>query len=253
MTIYQSQLITIAYLEKERLIMPKWTGEEMNAELFMSEMQAYMETAQKTKVVNALWDHTHFNFQIPESLYSWIETQVNQPAQKRGVKKIGFVLGEDVMAQFSTMDSFEATNSLFVPRYFADPKKAIRWLNQKEPIITQPFEKEIDLLIEKNLDKGTAKIQIEVSLEQLPYYLKRLKDLFNHQSFVHSNYQKYMLLTAREREILNLITSGYSNARIAERLYLSLHTAITHRRNILKKLECRNIADLVKYKVFMHL
>ncbi len=43
-------------------------------------------------------------------------------------------------------------------------------------------------------------------------------------------------LSPRERDVLELITAGYSNRRIAETCYLSLHTVRTHVQNILVKL-----------------
>lgn len=250
---YQSDYFSIEYREKERLILPSWTDKELNAELFMDEMKRFMDVVYKTKPLNAVWSQQNFTYQIPSKLFNWIEDEVNKPGKKVGVKKVGFVLGEDVLAQFSTMETFEATNSVFAPRYFSDAKKALEWVDQKEEIIENPFEKEINLLIEKNLEKGSAKIQIELSLEQLPFYLKKLKELVNHQTFVYQNYQRYMLLTAREREILTLICDGYTSQRISDKLYVALNTILTHRKNILRKLDCKNVAELVKYKVFISL
>lgn len=43
-------------------------------------------------------------------------------------------------------------------------------------------------------------------------------------------------LTGRELEILDLIVAGYSNAQIADRLYITIGTVKTHVRNILNKL-----------------
>jgi DNA-binding NarL/FixJ family response regulator len=43
-------------------------------------------------------------------------------------------------------------------------------------------------------------------------------------------------LTAREREILDLIVAGCSNAEIAKRLYITIGTVKTHVRNVLNKL-----------------
>jgi DNA-binding NarL/FixJ family response regulator len=54
-------------------------------------------------------------------------------------------------------------------------------------------------------------------------------------------------LTAREREILDLIVAGCSNAQIAERLYITLGTVKTHVRNILNKL---SVDDRNKAAVF---
>lgn len=44
------------------------------------------------------------------------------------------------------------------------------------------------------------------------------------------------LLTARELEILTLIVSGYTNAKIADECYVTVGTVNTHVRNILNKL-----------------
>jgi DNA-binding NarL/FixJ family response regulator len=52
-------------------------------------------------------------------------------------------------------------------------------------------------------------------------------------------------LTEREREVLGLVASGLSNADIAERLYLSPHTAKTHVSRIMTKLGARDRAQLV--------
>jgi len=43
-----------------------------------------------------------------------------------------FILGDDAMAQFTTMDSFEETNSVYSPMYFSNPKKAFELVNLKE-------------------------------------------------------------------------------------------------------------------------
>jgi len=52
-------------------------------------------------------------------------------------------------------------------------------------------------------------------------------------------------LTNREREILQLIARGYSNAEIAGRLVISPLTAKSHVRNVLRKLDCHDRAGLV--------
>lgn len=53
-------------------------------------------------------------------------------------------------------------------------------------------------------------------------------------------------LTKRELEVLQLIAEEYSNSEIAEKLYISIRTVDTHRRNLLEKLGVKNTAGLVK-------
>lgn len=54
-------------------------------------------------------------------------------------------------------------------------------------------------------------------------------------------------LSARETEILSLVSRGFSSADIARVLSLSVHTVNTHRRNILGKLNAGNASDAVRY------
>lgn len=60
---------------------------------------------------------------------------------------------------------------------------------------------------------------------------------------IPGNY-KFDQLTKREREILLLITQGFTSQQIADKLFLSLLTVNTHRRNLLSKLGIKNFAQL---------
>ena len=57
------------------------------------------------------------------------------------------------------------------------------------------------------------------------------------------------VLTEREKEILKLIAEELNNVQIAERLFLSVRTVDTHRRNIIQKLDVKNTAGMVKYAI----
>ncbi|MCR9251319.1 MAG: response regulator transcription factor [bacterium] len=61
-----------------------------------------------------------------------------------------------------------------------------------------------------------------------------------------SGAQVESILTKRERQILSLIYNGVSNKDIAEQLGKSVRTIETHRFNIMKKLEVKNIAELLR-------
>jgi DNA-binding NarL/FixJ family response regulator len=59
----------------------------------------------------------------------------------------------------------------------------------------------------------------------------------------------YDSLSSREREVLHLAAHGYTNAEIAERLYISRRTVETHRANAMRKLDLRTQFDLIRYAV----
>jgi DNA-binding CsgD family transcriptional regulator len=54
-------------------------------------------------------------------------------------------------------------------------------------------------------------------------------------------------LTRREREIVGRLAKGFSSRQMAETLYLSENTVANHRKNILKKTNCKNSVELVRY------
>lgn len=56
-------------------------------------------------------------------------------------------------------------------------------------------------------------------------------------------------ISPREIEVLKLIAQEYSNSEIAEKLYISIRTVDTHRRNLLEKLGVKNTAGLVKFAI----
>ena len=56
-------------------------------------------------------------------------------------------------------------------------------------------------------------------------------------------------LTAREREILDLLVQGWTNEEISNQLVISKHTVARHRENIMRKLNLHNRSELVKYAI----
>ena len=60
-------------------------------------------------------------------------------------------------------------------------------------------------------------------------------------------------LTNRETEVLKYIALGYTNRQIADTLFLSFRTVITHRANIMQKLGIHETAGLVRHAISLGL
>jgi DNA-binding NarL/FixJ family response regulator len=60
-------------------------------------------------------------------------------------------------------------------------------------------------------------------------------------------------LSDREREVLVELSKGLTNKEIAEKLHISVHTAITHRKNIIKKTGIKSVAGLTVYAMLNNL
>jgi two-component system response regulator NreC len=57
----------------------------------------------------------------------------------------------------------------------------------------------------------------------------------------------YDLLSRREKEVLRLVALGYTNQQIADQLYLSVKTVETYRARVMRKLDLKSRAALVRY------
>lgn len=60
-------------------------------------------------------------------------------------------------------------------------------------------------------------------------------------------------LSIRETDILKLVAKGYTNQEIADQLFISTHTVISHRKNIVSKLGIKTVAGLTVYALLNNL
>jgi len=79
-------------------------------------------------------------------------------------------------------------------------------------------------------------------------FLKLAEDFFE-----EGNPSQNDELTNREREVLRLVAQGHSNKSIAENLFISTHTVISHRKNITEKLGIKSVPGLTVYAIIQKL
>jgi DNA-binding NarL/FixJ family response regulator len=60
-------------------------------------------------------------------------------------------------------------------------------------------------------------------------------------------------LTHRQIEILQLLAEGKSTKEVASALGVSVKTAETHRANIMRRLDCHSVTELVRYAIRNHI
>jgi DNA-binding NarL/FixJ family response regulator len=79
------------------------------------------------------------------------------------------------------------------------------------------------------------------------FFCKRTSELLWRSQLAPAPAGEVPALSTRETEIINLIVAGKTNKEIAEKLFLSIHTIRTHRKNIIKKLgfTFKNAAELI--------
>lgn len=76
-----------------------------------------------------------------------------------------------------------------------------------------------------------------------PYLQPKEENIFDKQD----NFLKQFNLTKRETEIILLLKNNFTNQQIADKLFLSIYTVETHRKNIMQKLGLKSPAALMKF------
>lgn len=98
----------------------------------------------------------------------------------------------------------------------------------------------------KNVDKQ----ELVRAIEQVHQGKSYLSPQANHALLQNQQHQRRMpIITKREKEVLALIAEGMTNVQIAERLFVSIDTINSHRKNLLTKTNLNNTAALVKFGV----
>jgi DNA-binding NarL/FixJ family response regulator len=69
----------------------------------------------------------------------------------------------------------------------------------------------------------------------------------------NSNGKNGLRLTTRQTQILQLLVDGKSSRAVGAALNITVKTAETHRANIMRRLDCHSVSDLVRYAVRNHI
>ncbi len=69
---------------------------------------------------------------------------------------------------------------------------------------------------------------------------------------IYEDARQTLALTPRQREILTLITSGHTSKEIAQQLKISPQTVEVHRYSLMRRLNVRNVAELIRQAMLLH-
>jgi len=95
----------------------------------------------------------------------------------------------------------------------------------------------------KNIKDGDLENAINAVMEGENYFSKEYLALVKPKNTAKT--KSKIVLSDREKEVLNLICKGQSNNEIADELNISVYTVDQHRRNLLLKTDAKNTAQLV--------
>ena len=137
-----------------------------------------------------------------------------------------------------------------VHRRFPDVKVAILTMHQEKALIERFIELGVKGYFLKTIAKDELVFAIKTIASGGEYFPAAVtKALLKKQSITPDVTQSPLLaeLTKREIEIIKLVSQGFSNNEIGEKLFISPRTADTHRSNIMRKLDLHNVAEIVRF------
>jgi two-component system, NarL family, response regulator NreC len=103
----------------------------------------------------------------------------------------------------------------------------------------------------KNTDEAELTLAIRTVSQGRKYFSGEISEKMINFMATHSISEN--LLSNKESEVLGLIAKGLTTNDIADKLFVSSRTIETHRANILKKLEVKNTAELIKKAAEMNM
>ncbi len=136
-------------------------------------------------------------------------------------------------------------------REYPDIKIIFLTMHKSEEILAEAFE-----------SGGKGYVLKENALEEL---IKAIHTVMDGNLYVSTELSPTLLhgflsnerrgsdLSVREREVLKLLAEGFNNKEISDMLMISIKTVETHRANIMRKNNFKNITELVLYAARNHL
>lgn len=104
-------------------------------------------------------------------------------------------------------------------------------------------------ILHKSADREELFDGIVAALKGKKYYSGLVLDLLMESGDRKPAANTPVLLTSSETDIVKLIADGLTNKEIAEKKHLSIHTIMTHRKNILRKVGASNVSEMIMFAI----
>ncbi len=166
-------------------------------------------------------------------------------------------LSPDILITDISMPEMSGIEAIqIIKKEFPDVKTLILTIHSEEEYIEQIIKSGATGCLYKNAGKSEFELAIRTIGSGENYYCRGfsnfiLKDYctMKENSGNENQKDKSSYLTSREKQILKLIAEEVSNNDIAEKLFISVRTVETHRKNMMQKLNLDSTVALIKYAI----
>jgi two-component system response regulator NreC len=211
-----------------------------------------MDTTYKLMIVD---DHD----MVRQGLESIIKTRADLEilvTTDRGAKALKILEELEIKPDLILLDIFMPemngiVAAVKIKEIFPEIKILMLSMEISSEYIKTAFQNNIEGYIPKNADIEVLLAAITKVCEGETYYDEKVKDyIFKYYvGDEETSVPKIQNLSEREVQVLKLIANGITNKEIGEKLFISPKTSEAHRNNILKKLNLKSTADLVKFAI----
>ncbi|MGD1840318.1 MAG: response regulator [Thermonemataceae bacterium] len=136
------------------------------------------------------------------------------------------------------------------------------WIKKKHPalkvlVVSMHHDERMIYTLVKNgvegyVPKGVQKKELIKAISTIlggeRFFSEKIREIYQ-KSLSRISPEVEVQLSKREREVIKLIAAEYTTQEIADKLFLSYHTVESYRKNLLAKLDVRNLAGLTKYAI----
>ena len=158
-------------------------------------------------------------------------------------KKIDLIITDISMPE---VDGITLNNS--VKQTNPNIKVLVVSMHMDTAMIDALIKNDVDGYVPKNAEKEELLTAIETILKGEKYFSNSIKEAYMKSVFTKEK-ETLQALTEREKEVLKLIALEHTTQEIADQLFLSKHTIESYRKNLISKLNVRNLAGLTKYAI----
>ncbi|MBV8251499.1 MAG: helix-turn-helix transcriptional regulator [Chitinophaga sp.] len=241
--------ISVDLYENSRILSTTWNTCN-TAEEYVSGIKAFYDVWYKVGAKHALWHSQTCQFALTPELQAWTDVFLNVDALNKGFDgKVALIVGDNMLHQLSLANMYEEGQAKINSRFFAHLEEALPWLEKKTPTksVAAPA------IRVKSLTPGNVEIKLEIDSEDLNEYIFLLNRMLKSSLFKRAHAENFQSLSVREKDVFHLIVRGFTNPMISRQLFISIDTVKTHRRNIMQKLHCRNVQELLQFAIFVQI
>lgn len=152
-----------------------------------------------------------------------------------------------VLMDINMEGKLDVTTTETIKRKWPDVKVLAFSMHEEVQVIRRMLKAGASGYILKSASHQEVLRAIETVMQGGNYYGQEVLDIMTQSITSDGESEDEIVLSNREKEVLHFVAKEYTNQEIADEINVSLRTVETHKRNLIKKLQVKNVVGLVRF------